>query len=354
MAAMGRRSLVLVVLLAACASHKKLTPLAQIPHLKELADRSAALPNERGHVTIDGIKLGYRLTKNGSKDRTIVLVHGLLSDARAWRFVLGDLGTDHRVLLIDLMGCGTSDKPGLDDVDETGYTPEGMGRQVLQMIRAKTTGRITVAGHSLGGTVILRILGSPKLREEYADVLNRIDRAVLMSAVDFAIERRHEIFERVVDTPDFVVTIGSWLGIVKELTAQAIFEATKDTQRVPREEAMNMVERLSNSETRHPAQAMILRAVPYTKDRRPDWPAIERLVNEYKNITTKTLVIWGARDETFPSSMGYKLATQIPDAWLHVVPRRMHQLPGEAPVECARLIREFTANGGKGRPRYVD
>ncbi len=144
---MGRRGLAFAVLLAACTAHKKLTPLADIPHLKELAGSAAALPNERGHVTVDGIKLGHR---------------------------------------------------------------------------------------------------------------------------------------------------------------------------------------------------------------RPAWPAIERLVTEYKNITAKTLVIWGARDETFPSSMGYKLATQIPDAWLHVAPRRMHQLPGEAPVECANLIREFTAEGGRGRPRYVD
>ena len=52
--------------------------------------------------------------------------------------------------------------------------------------------------------------------------------------------------------------------------------------------------------------------------------------------------------------MGYRLATQIPDAWLHVLPRRTHQLPSEAPHECAKLIREFVARGGKGRPRVVD
>ena len=78
------------------------------------------------------------------------------------------------------------------------------------------------------------------------------------------------------------------------------------------------------------------------------------MVKDYDNIKPPTLVIWGARDETFSSAMGYKLAAQIPNAWLHVLPRRMHQLPSEAPRECAKLISEFVARGGAGRPRVVD
>ena len=184
--------------------------------------------------------------------------------------------------------------------------------------------------------------------------MDRIDRAVLISTVDFAVERTHEAFERLVDTPDFVVTIGSWLGIVEELTAQAIYEGAQEPQRIPRGEASLMIEALGDSDTRHAAQAMIRRAIPFTDERRPYWPEIEKLVKDHRNIRPPTLVIWGARDETFSSSMGYRLAAQIPDAWLHVLPRRMHQLPNEAPHECARLIREFVARAGKGRPRVVD
>ena len=104
-----------------------------------------------------------------------------------------------------------------------------------------------------------------------------------------------------------------------------------------------MVEALSNSDSRHAAQAMIVQAIPYTKDRRPDWPRIEALTAEYGNIDKPCLIVWGARDETFSQAMGYKLAAQIPNARLRVLPGRMHQLPGEAPTECARQIRQFVA-----------
>jgi hypothetical protein len=41
--------------------------------------------------------------------------------------------------------------------------------------------------------------------------------------------------------------------------------------------------------------------------------------------------------------MGYKLAAQLPDARLVVLPRSTHLLPSERPTQCSALIRGFTS-----------
>ena len=123
---------------------------------------------------------------------------------------------------------------------------------------------------------------------------------------------------------------------------------------MPQEEADRLEEILRCSDTRLPAQAMIRQAVPFTSEERPDWPRIERLVADYRNVSVPCLILWGARDETFPASMGYKLRAQLPRAWLRVLPGCMHQLPAEAPRTCAGQIRDFVTSAGKGWPRIVD
>ena len=52
--------------------------------------------------------------------------------------------------------------------------------------------------------------------------------------------------------------------------------------------------------------------------------------------------------------MGYKQRAQLPDAWLHILKGRVHQLPTEAPPDCARHVRTFILARGKDRPRIVD
>ena len=87
---------------------------------------------------------------------------------------------------------------------------------------------------------------------------------------------------------------------------------------------------------------MIAQALPFNlQTMRPDWERVEQLVADYQNVQVPILILWGARDETLPVSMGYKLQAQIPDAELRVIERSMHSLPLERPVVTASNIRQF-------------
>ena len=99
---------------------------------------------------------------------------------------------------------------------------------------------------------------------------------------------------------------------------------------------------LTQRDTRLALQAVFTQTVPM-RDGRPDWPAIHSVVADYANVDVPCLIVWGARDETLPVAMGFKLAAQLPNAQLHVVPDCMHSVHLEDPVLCANLIRDFIA-----------
>lgn len=360
-----RGSTLLLLLLAlhlvtGCSRHyRQLSSATQIPDLAVLESEARSRPASVSYVEVQGpdepvIRIALEETGRGSTDRLVVLLHGLLSDRRTWRFVVGDLGRDHRVLLVDLPGCGASSKPDPRELGEDGYSPTAQARRVLESLRWRLhqpdpPERLTVVGHSLGGAVILRMLGDRRLRARYGEVLRRIDRVVLIAPLDFALEKAHPAFLAVAGLGRTEVEIGEALGILRQRTALLTARGSNDPARAPREEADRLREILREKGTRRAARAMIRQAVPFhVKEKRPDWRAIERLVADYERVREPVLILWGARDETLPTSMGYKLQAQLPSAWLRVVERSMHSLQVERPGLTSDLIRSFSAEAGEG------
>jgi len=333
------------------------------PEMDELARAFADLPCERGRVAgaeVDGrsVRLAYRQTRADS-EWLVVLLHGVLSDSRTWEYLAGDLGQDHALLLFDLLGCGLSDKPSPDDVGPMGYSPTALARHVCCALRERLKTfdrppRVALVGHSLGSMVILRMLGDAALREEFADVLDRVERVVLLSPVDFAVEKVHPMFLRILGLSAVKVSFADVTEILEESTARVLCQGVVERRRVSRVEAERMVEVLRDRRRRRAAQAMIRQAVPFTDDAVPDWPRIRALVADYARVDRPCLLLHGECDETFGVAVAYKLQAQLPDAWLHVLADTKHALPSEAPCRCAAEIRAFLDERGDGRPRIVD
>lgn len=357
-----RISFFLPMALTACASTYRNMP-DLTAEMRDLKTAGAALPNERGQVAgaeAAGrpVEMYYRQTRAKS-EWLVVLVHGVLSDSRTWEYVIGDLGQDHSLLLLDLPGCGQSDKPHPSVAGPDGYSPTALARHVLCALRARLAAsekkpRVALVGHSLGSMVILRMMGDPALREEFADVLAHVERVALLSPVDFAVEKRHPVFEKIVDLSAMKVTFADLTDILEERTAVSMRHGAVEPTRVTRVDVERMVEVLRDGERRRAAQAMIRQAVPFTEDGNPDWARIRPLVADYANVDRPCLLLHGECDETFGVAVAYKLQAQLPDAWLHVLADTKHSLPSEAPERCAAEIRAFLAGGGDSRVRIVD
>lgn len=105
----------------------------------------------------DGFNLSYeqRGRKAGASERPIVLVHGLLFDRKHLYPLADELAErGNRVVLVDLLGHGASDKPGHSRY----YSMEIFARQVLGLLDHLDVPAAVVGGTSLGANVTLELV----------------------------------------------------------------------------------------------------------------------------------------------------------------------------------------------------
>lgn len=97
----------------------------------------------------------------GSGDKTILLVHGLASNAGFWRNNITELAKSHRVIAVDLPGYGKSEK---------GDYPYGMAfyADVLaRFIEDQNLENVYYVGHSMGGQIGITLsLRHPEVIQE--------------------------------------------------------------------------------------------------------------------------------------------------------------------------------------------
>jgi pimeloyl-ACP methyl ester carboxylesterase len=99
---------------------------------------------------------GFRIAfeERGSGTRPVVLIHGLLF-ARTHHYGLADAlaGRGNRVILIDLLGHGESDRPS----HARHYSMETFAKQVIALLDHLDIGAAVVGGTSLGANVSLEV-----------------------------------------------------------------------------------------------------------------------------------------------------------------------------------------------------
>jgi pimeloyl-ACP methyl ester carboxylesterase len=97
-------------------------------------------------LALPGPDLQVREDGRGGRP-VIVLLHGLVGSIRWWDRLVPHLGRRHRVIRVDLVGHGGSEKPG------DGYDPPSQAAQVARALQILGVKRAVVVGHSLGGVV---------------------------------------------------------------------------------------------------------------------------------------------------------------------------------------------------------
>lgn len=104
-----------------------------------------AAPAAAEYADYKGHKVFYQVMGQGKP--ALVLVHCWNGDHTLWRFNAPELAKKHKLVLVDLLGHGKSDKPKVD------YTMEFMAGGVTAAIKASGVKKPVLAGHSMGGPV---------------------------------------------------------------------------------------------------------------------------------------------------------------------------------------------------------
>lgn len=101
-------------------------------------------------VKLTSVDPSIAYVDEGKGGKTLVLVHGLASNAGFWRYNIAELAKSHRVIAIDLPGYGRSSK---------GDYPYGISyyaSQVHALILELELENVVLVGHSMGGQIAIR------------------------------------------------------------------------------------------------------------------------------------------------------------------------------------------------------
>jgi pimeloyl-ACP methyl ester carboxylesterase len=345
---------------------------ADSPVLKDLHERYSKLriqkkmipatrldPVTRARHTVN---MAVFQTGKVGADRIAVLIHGCLADHETWRYIAATLGEDHELWMLDLPGCGESDGHP-DHLESDAFTPAALAERVGIVLEqclkqcladraalCRPAPRLTLVGHSLGGTISLRLLSTPELRNRFAGVRQHLDALVLFAPCDVAVNCLPPSFLPLLSLTPVKVGVGRALGVVddkvKALTRKSYFLPECAT----REQAEHFMGALAKPAHLRSNQAMVRGAVPWKmKENRPDWPAIVRLETNYTNVDVPCLIAWGKWDETLTETMGHKIRDYVPGARLVEITHAGHSVMSEQPLACAHIIRTGQAEVEGGR-----
>jgi 2-succinyl-6-hydroxy-2,4-cyclohexadiene-1-carboxylate synthase len=234
---------------------------------------------------------------------TVVLLHGFAGTRHGWGPVADRLGRErYRPLALDLRGHG----------DARDRRPIGFAGCVAD-VAAAAAGRFALCGYSLGGRVALHVaLAHPE----------RVARLVLVASTA-GIEDDGERAERRADDERLAQEIeqGTIAAFADRWMALPLFAGT------PAAAAAAWREDLERNDPR--ALAAALRGLGAG--------AMAPLWDRLGALRMPVTVLAGERDARY-RSIGERLAAELPDARLVVVPGAGHGLPREAPGAVAAAI----------------
>jgi 3-oxoadipate enol-lactonase len=263
------------------------------------------------HKTSDRKKLYYELHGRAGSERWLVFLNGLAQSTAAWALMLPFLKPSFRIVLLDFIFQGRSDKDGeARDFDRHAADVAGL----LYSLGAKKVGLI---GISYGSLVAQHFaLNFPE----------RLERLILLST--FA--NRTAYYEAIEHSWLSALEAGGYSLLVDVMLPLALGD--NYFKRAPI--SLDILKK-ANAEINSDSSAIgkLMAALRLRGDYR----------GELRRVRTPTLVVHGEHDLIFPLSMGREAAEAIPGSRFEVIPGAGHTLNLEAVSETAALIARFMA-----------
>ena len=247
--------------------------------------------------------------------RPILLIHGWMASSRYWDDILLPLSRSGQVLAIDLPGFGRSDK-----LEKVGYSISDLLGGLDRYIETMGLKRVTLVGHSMGGTLALQYsLLHP----------DRVEGLVLVGS-PFR-PRPRSALSILLGIP-LLGRFFFWLGsgpLAPFLMERAFFEKSpipkallEDLKKVPYRIMVNSMRSLRTVDLR----------------------------KKLFEIQAPTLIIWGKEDRLVPLSVGEELHGGIRGSRMVALERVGHCPMVEAPERFLKEVQDFIALGLTSRP----
>jgi pimeloyl-ACP methyl ester carboxylesterase len=281
--------------------------------------RPAAIAEQE--IRLHGHSVSYRTA--GTEGPLVLLIHGITGHGAAWDPVTARLARNHRVLVPDLLGHGTSAKPRGD------YSLGAYAAGLRDLMIALGEPSATVVGHSLGGGVAMQFAYQfPSRAERLALVCSGgLGREVNLLLRAAALPGAEHVLPFV--AAPWLVSAGT--ALARGLDRIGLRVGT---------DLAGMGEGLATLQTREAREVFVatVRAVIDTGGQRVN--ATDRL---YLAAEVPTLLLWGARDPMIPVEHGRAAHAAMPGSRLEVFERAGHFPFQDDPERFAAVLADFIA-----------
>ncbi len=296
--------------MTACAS-----PTHIPPYFEPLA-RTPVEPLPIKTVLVHGQRIAYLDVGTGPP---VILIHGFGGSMWQWEHQQQILSQHFRILTLDLLGSGLSDKPDIE------YLPGEMLDFCTGFMDALQIPQATLVGNSMGaGLAIGMALTHP----------TRIDKLVLIGGLpsDVMAKLTSRSFRQALETqvPWWVISFGNWLfgGLVTDsVLKEIVHDHTLLTPAVLARSKQNR---------RRPGTIKPIMAV---RNALPFWET--DFAPRIKDIPHPTLIIWGEHDRVFPVAVGEGLHQRILGSAFVTIPQAGHMPQWERPELVNRSLIEY-------------
>lgn len=122
---------------------------ASIPSYEE---KVRSLPAD-DFIEIDGVTVHIETAGNPDSMSPVILVHGFGASSYSWRKVAPELASHHRVVAVDLVGFGLTERPQ----ERSHYTRSGQVRVLSGIVDHFGWDSAHFVGHSYGGGLIMSL-----------------------------------------------------------------------------------------------------------------------------------------------------------------------------------------------------
>jgi haloalkane dehalogenase len=271
-------------------------------------------------MDVDGGRMHY---VDEGEGKPLVLVHGTPTWSFLYRHLIMDLSRDYRVIAVDHIGFGLSDKPG-----SWSYRPADHARNLATLVDRLGLEDITLVVHDFGGPI----------------------------GLDYAIEHPENV--------SALVLFNTWMWSLAGTPAEKasnfmagpvgrfLYKRLNFSPRVLVKAAFGDKRKLTREVHRH-----YIEAFPTPASRQGAWVLAKELIRSsewYESLWRRreriadkpALLLWGMRDPTFRADSLARWREALRNARVVECAEGGHFVPEEAPGEAVAEIRAFLAGVG--------
>jgi 2-hydroxy-6-oxo-6-(2'-aminophenyl)hexa-2,4-dienoate hydrolase len=246
----------------------------------------------------------------------VLLIHGGGAGADSWgnwKDCIPALAKKFRVLAVDMIGFGKTDKP---DPATFIYSQEARVKHVIDFIEAMKLGKVSLVGNSMGGATALGVcMSKPEL----------VDKLVLMGSAGLN-----------TNITESIRTVMSYTYPSRENMLKLIQALTHEGFNVD----PNLVEYRYNL-TQQPGAMEAYNAMMKWIAEQGGLFYPEQAIKQVKH---KVLIVNGKEDKVVPPELAWRFSQLLENSWLYLIPHCGHWAMIERPQEFCDIVSWFLQN----------